>query len=158
MSSRTFLCPPQIHPEQEDPLNLDEENAQLLVIVRDLRVIFWTKSKVRAHCKIFLEYQNIGTQDPPKKFGTSRISVSHQLGVVLFSSRFKGSSCSRLICGGHRKFLLGIYSVSHALNRYFDQLLLSILSSILSFSSSRFKGSSCSGWICEWQRKVPECI
>ena len=29
MSSGTFLCPPQIHLEQEDPLNLDKENDKI---------------------------------------------------------------------------------------------------------------------------------
>ena len=29
MSSGTFLCPPQIHLEQEDPLNLDKENDKM---------------------------------------------------------------------------------------------------------------------------------
>ena len=75
MPSGTFLCHPQIYPEQEDPL-----------IVRDLRVIFWTKSNVRAHCKFFLEYQNIGTPDPPKNFGAPRVGASLQYGVLLFSS------------------------------------------------------------------------
>ena len=39
MSSGTFLCPPQIHLEQEDPLNLDEENDKIeesvLIILND---------------------------------------------------------------------------------------------------------------------------
>ena len=29
MSSGTFLCPPQIHLQQEVPLNLDEENDKI---------------------------------------------------------------------------------------------------------------------------------
>ena len=29
MSSETFHCPPQIHLEQEDPLNLDTENDKI---------------------------------------------------------------------------------------------------------------------------------
>ena len=29
MSSGTFLCPPQIHLEQEDPLYLDKENDKI---------------------------------------------------------------------------------------------------------------------------------
>ena len=29
MSSGTFLCPPQIHLEQEDPLNLDKDNDNI---------------------------------------------------------------------------------------------------------------------------------
>ena len=29
MSSGTFLCPPQIHLQHEDPLNLDKENDKI---------------------------------------------------------------------------------------------------------------------------------
>ena len=29
MTYGSFLCPPQIHLEQEDPLNLDEENDKI---------------------------------------------------------------------------------------------------------------------------------
>ena len=40
---------------------------------------------------------------------------------------------------------------------YFEELLLSKLPSILSFSSSRFKGSSCSGWISGGPLELPWC-
>ena len=39
--------------------------------------------------------------------------------------------------------------------RYFEELLLSKLSLIMSVSSSRFKGSSCSGWISGGPLELP---
>ena len=40
---------------------------------------------------------------------------------------------------------------------YFEELLLSKLPSIMSFSSSRLKGSSCSGWISGGPLELPWC-
>ena len=73
------------------------------------------------------------------------------------SSRFKGSSCSRWICGGKRKLPYVIQYVFHVYLRYSEELLLSKLLSIMSFSLSRFKGSSCSGWISGGPLELPLC-
>ena len=54
-------------------------------IVRDLRVIFWRKSKVCCNHKNFFDSQNTCIGDLQKKFGRPRFGASHQYRALLFS-------------------------------------------------------------------------
>ena len=57
MSSRTFLCPPQIHPEQEDPMNLDEENDKIegsLLNKSWSKYLFWVQDTYQMSSRTLL--------------------------------------------------------------------------------------------------------
>ena len=66
MSSGTFLCPPQIHLQHEDPLNLDKENDKIdgsaLLIIK----IYISKYMYRKPTKKILA---------PPRFGSSCITL-----------------------------------------------------------------------------------
>ena len=96
-------------------------------IVRDLRVIFWTKSKVHCHCKKVLKIENIGTQDPPKKFwllwGKCVTSVRSSTFLKFLPSKTAvfGHFWGQLLVIWEVKFWLGLHPVINSY-LYFEVL------------------------------------